>query len=124
MAEQTEQISMEAVKALLRQRQMTFEDLATRIGKERSVVYKTIANGNPTFSFIVKLMEVLETDFDSLRSEPEPAHTIDGFVEVDGHIFRIHSRADLARAHSFATKACQDEVQLNVEERLIKQSND
>lgn len=95
MTDKTDQISLDAVKALLKRKNMTFEQLAERMGKERSVVYKTIANGNPTYSFISKLLEILETDFDSLRTSKMPSPSITGFIESDGRIYKIQSLDDL-----------------------------
>lgn len=96
----TEQISLEAVKLMLRDRGMTFEDLASKLGKERSVVYKTIRNGNPSFGFIVSLMEALNADFDDLREARVRIMPIDGFVEAGGEIYRIRSKDDITHLYN------------------------
>lgn len=95
-------MDIERIKTLLAERHMTFEDLASKMGKERSVVYKTIANGNPTLNFLLKLSEALNLPIDAIVSAPAPASqtptpedSIDGFVEVNGIVHRIRSKKDL-----------------------------
>lgn len=97
-------MDIENIKALLSERHMTFEDLAKKMGKERSVVYKTISNGNPTLAFLLKLSEVLGISIDDIVSsnrspmDVEPKNkSVDGFVEIDGDIYRIKSVDDLER---------------------------
>lgn len=91
-------MDINSIKALLKERSMTFEDLASKMGKERSVVYKTITNGNPTLTFLLKLSEALDMPLDSIINAGESdsgEHRIDGFVEVDGKTSRIRSKKDL-----------------------------
>lgn len=95
-------MDIESIKTLLAERQMTFEDLATMMGKERSVVYKTISNGNPTLNFLVKLSDALNLPIDSIvniaKEAPDSINQeeiIDGFVEVAGVTYRVRSKRDL-----------------------------
>ena len=74
------------------------------MGKERSVVYKTISNGNPTLNFLTKLSDALGMSIDAIINLPSPKERpvimediIDGFVEVNGVTHRIHSIKDLNR---------------------------
>ena len=95
-------MDIERIKTLLGERHMTFEDLASKMGKERSVVYKTITNGNPTLNFLLKLSEALGLPIDTIVNAPAPSSqpqaledSIDGFVEVNGVVHRIRSKKDL-----------------------------
>lgn len=99
-------MDLEHIKALLAQRHMTFEDLAQKMGKERSVVYKTISNGNPTLNFLVKLSEALNLSIDEIVSSPKHEskainndEIIDGFVEIDGTTHRIRSKKDIEKIY-------------------------
>lgn len=103
MDNKSDKISLEAVKVILRDRGMTFEELATKIGKERSVVYKTIANGNPSFGFIVKLMDALNVEFEALKT-PKVKTLIDGFIDINGQVLRIRSMDELTAAYMRAQK--------------------
>lgn len=98
-------MEIESIKKLLNERQMTFEDLANKMGKERSVVYKTISNGNPTLKFLLSLSNALNLKIDdivksdngaaSLPAIADNLDKIDGFVEVNKATYRIRSREDL-----------------------------
>lgn len=95
-------MDIERIKTLLAERHMTFEDLASKMGKERSVVYKTIANGNPTLNFLLKLSEALNMPIDAIVNAPAPASqtqtpedSLDGFLELNGVVHRIRSKKDL-----------------------------
>lgn len=97
-------MDIERIKTLLGERHMTFEDLASKMGKERSVVYKTITNGNPTLNFLLKLSDALGLPIDTIVNAPAPSSqpqatedSIDGFVEVNGVVHRIHSKKDLGK---------------------------
>lgn len=101
-------MTVDDIKLLLDEAGMTFNELAERMGKERSVVYKTIQNGNPTLSFLVKLSECLGKTIDEIVNTPhcqsereeengKKSSQIDGFVEADGHIHRLRSIEDLRR---------------------------
>ena len=105
-------MDIERIKTLLTERHMTFEDLASKMGKERSVVYKTIANGNPTLNFMLKLSEALNMPIDAIVNAPSPASqtqapedTIDGFLELNGVVHRIRSRKDLDKITNTLNKA-------------------
>lgn len=98
-------MDIESIKKLLNERQMTFEDLANKMGKERSVVYKTISNGNPTLKFLLALSNALNLKIDDIVKSDNGAailpaiadnlDKIDGFVEVGKTTYRIHSKEDL-----------------------------
>lgn len=94
-------MDIERIKSLLSERSMTFETLAQKMGKERSVVYKTISNGNPTLNFLVKLSNALDVPIDTIvkagsDTQDKPKEdSIDGFVEVNGDVHRILSKQDL-----------------------------
>lgn len=98
-------MDIESIKKLLNERQMTFEDLANKMGKERSVVYKTISNGNPTLKFLLALSNALNLKIDDIVKSDNGAailpaiadnlDKIDGFVEVNGTTYRIKSIKDL-----------------------------
>lgn len=92
---------------------MTFEDLAKKMEKERSVVYKTICNGNPTLNFLVKLSEALGLTIDTIISPAKKTNDfishdendiIDGFVEVNGTTYRIHEKIDIDNLYTHLRK--------------------
>lgn len=98
-------MDIETIKNLISERNMTFEDLSKKMGKERSVVYKTIANGNPTLKFLQLLSKALNLPIDDIvnadcgtaaPATADNADVIDGFVEVGKTTYRIHSEEDLS----------------------------
>ena len=97
-------MNIEEIKGLLDEVGLSFTELAEKMGKERSVVYKTIQNGNPTLSFLIKLSEALGKTIDEIVYLPQSPNTpeeektlIDGFVEANGRIHRVRSTEDLRR---------------------------
>lgn len=105
-------MTIEDIKSILDDKGMTFTDLAEKMGKERSVVYKTIQNGNPTLSFLFKLSDALGKSIDDIVKFPEckSEHTeetrkehnqINGFVEVNGTIYRIRTQKDLDSLYTY-----------------------
>lgn len=101
-------MTLDDIKVLLDEAGMTFNELAEKMGKERSVVYKTIQNGNPTLSFLIKLSDALGKSIDDIVKLPERKSEheeetkqrmiqINGFVEANGHIHKLSSIDDLKR---------------------------
>lgn len=81
------------IKQLLKQRGMTFQQLADQLGIHR-VNLSSSLSGNPTLSRLEEIAKVLNVEVTDLFSKSNKEE-ITGYLEYQGEIHKISSIADV-----------------------------
>jgi transcriptional regulator with XRE-family HTH domain len=89
------------IKEICKQQGITVTELAKRLGISQESLSRQI-HGNPTVKWLTKVADELGVNIVDLFANPENA--VSGFVEFNGDIHRITSRADLERLLSYISK--------------------
>lgn len=83
------------IKQLLKERRMTFQQLADTIGIHR-VNLSSSLSGNPTLGRLEEIANVLEVDIvDLFAKVPSKQNKLNGFVEYQDQIHKIKTIEDL-----------------------------
>lgn len=86
------------VKELLKERGMTMQDLAQKIGGNREVISRALS-GNPTYSVLANIAAALEVPISELFVTPKPQqHTINGVISCDEQTYIIKDLSDIEAA--------------------------
>ncbi len=85
---------MENVNAILKEKGLTKQQLAKKLGTSRENLYR-ILNGNPTLDNLTKVANALDIPLWQLFSGS--GNGINGFVEYQGVIHRIQTEKDLEK---------------------------
>lgn len=82
------------VKELCKERGMTLASLADRMGVSASAVTQYLKSDNLSLGILLKLSDILGVRLDDLIVRDEC--NINGFVDVDGTVYRINNKNDVA----------------------------
>ncbi|MBR1786824.1 MAG: helix-turn-helix transcriptional regulator [Paludibacteraceae bacterium] len=86
------------VKELLKERGITMQDLAQKIGGNREVISRALS-GNPTYSVLANIAAALEVPISELFVTPKPQqHTINGVISCDEQTYIIKDLSDIEAA--------------------------
>lgn len=83
------------IKEILKEKNVTQEELGNRIGVTRSSLIKTI-NGNPTIETLQKIADALEVSVPELFA-PQSGNNFTALIDNDGELRRFDSAEDLRR---------------------------
>lgn len=90
-------LSMELkVKDLIKQKGMTMQQFAERLGVTRDTLTRNI-NGNPTLETLERIANALEVDIAELFVRNTPDSEVNGYVKVKGTLYEVRSLDDLRR---------------------------
>lgn len=81
------------IKQLLKQRGMTFQQLADQLGIHRVNLSSSLA-GNPTISRLEEIAKILDVEVADLFSKSNKAE-INGYLEYQGVVYKIGSIVDI-----------------------------
>lgn len=84
------------IKEIAKQKGMTMEDLAERLGINRVSLSRNI-NGNPTMETLNKIADALGVNIRDLFANDDSGQSVSGFVKIDGQIYEIDSVEGLER---------------------------
>lgn len=86
------------IKTLCKEKNVTMVDIAHKLGITPVSLSQSLA-GNPTYSRLKDIADVLKVDITELfETKHSQQPSIDGFVEINGWTYRIHSIIDLEKA--------------------------
>lgn len=83
------------IKHLLKQRGMTFQQLADQLGIHR-VNLSSSLSGNPTLSRLEEIAKILNVEVADLFSKSNKAE-INGYLEYQGVVYKISSIVDVEK---------------------------
>ena len=83
------------IKQLLKQRGMTFQQLADRMGIHRVNLSSSLA-GNPTLSRLEEIAKLLDVEVMDLFAKSTQGE-MTGYLEYKGEIYKISSIADVEK---------------------------
>lgn len=83
------------IKELLKDKNLTQEELAKKVGVTRSSIIKTIT-GNPTIETLQKIADALEVTVPELFA-PQSGSNFTALIDNDGELRRFDSAEELKR---------------------------
>jgi transcriptional regulator with XRE-family HTH domain len=89
------------IKQICKQQGITITELAKRLDISQESLSRQI-HGNPTVKWLTKVADELNVNVVDLFSNPE--NSVSGYLEFNGEIYRITSRADLERLLGYISK--------------------
>lgn len=81
------------IKELLKEKNMTFQELSDRMGTDRNNLYNSLTKGNPTLQRLEKVSEILGVPTWRLFTEDTTQSNIFGIIVYKGQTYRIDSIA-------------------------------
>lgn len=79
---------------LLKEKKMTMAELAKTIGINRVNLYNSL-NGNPTYSRLKEVADVLGVEVSELFKKNTEGVSINGYIEIDEEIYKVSSLSDI-----------------------------
>lgn len=83
------------VKQLLKVKGMTIAQLAEEIGMAREALSRILSGGNPQYSTLAAVAEVLGVSVPQLFKQPEKEKTVYGVIVYKGKPIQINNERDL-----------------------------
>lgn len=88
-----EQLLLQNVKRICKERNLQQKDLAIRIGIDPSALNRAL-KGNAQLNTIIKIASALEV---SVKSLLEPTDDVEGFIRVAGKVYQFNSQTELQK---------------------------
>lgn len=79
------------LKELLKERNMTFQELSDRMGTDRNNLYNSLTKGNPTLTRLENISEILGVPLWRLFTENTAQSEIYGVIIYKGVTYKIDS---------------------------------
>jgi len=82
------------IKEIAKAKGMQLKDVAEKMGNAKESLSRAI-NGNPQLNTLESIANALDVDITELFPLPLPNHSINGYLEVDGKVYKIVNKKQL-----------------------------